>query len=204
MKAEQPTSDLLPVGRVGHSAIGSVTDALTRAILFAFTLALAHSACAQTFTILHAFNALDGAWPEAGLTIDGAGNLYGTANKGTGSCGVGTPPGCGVDFRLSKQDAAWVYTVLYDFSNCGEDGDGPGAVTLGRDGILYGTTVGGGGVGCYQIFGYSRGCGTVYKLRPTHAPCKAASCPWAETVPYRFNESDGAHPFVTRPRLTTG
>ena len=36
---------------------------------------------AQTFTVLHNFtNGLDGAHPYTGLTIDRAGNLYGTAS----------------------------------------------------------------------------------------------------------------------------
>jgi hypothetical protein len=45
-------------------------------------LLLICSAVAQTFTELYPFNSSgnlsDGAWPEAGVTRDAAGNLYGT------------------------------------------------------------------------------------------------------------------------------
>ncbi|HTV64365.1 MAG TPA: hypothetical protein VMD98_02115, partial [Bryocella sp.] len=45
---------------------------------------------AQTYKILYAFtDGADGAYPWAGLTMDRAGNLYGTANNGgrlTGPC----------------------------------------------------------------------------------------------------------------------
>ena len=45
-------------------------------------LAPAHG-LAQTFTILHTFTAnRDGGYPESGLTIDRAGNLYGTTYYG--------------------------------------------------------------------------------------------------------------------------
>ena len=39
---------------------------------------------AQTFTVLHSFNGppSDGGVPWAGLTIDGAGRLYGTSTQG--------------------------------------------------------------------------------------------------------------------------
>ena len=164
------------------------------------TLTLGQSAHAQTFSILHAFNGSDGAHLYGGLTIDRVGNLYGTAAQGgTRGCSDHDiyPEGCGVSFRLSKSGPSWLYTVLYDFDDydfeqSGEDGAHPGTMRLGPDGILYGSTFDG-GVGC--IDGGSNGCGTVYELRPTHASCGAATCPWAEKVLYRFNKSDGALPF---------
>ncbi len=59
--------------------------------LSAFALALfyfanniaAQPAQTQTFTVLHtSTGGHDGAWPQAGLTLDRAGNLYGTTTIG--------------------------------------------------------------------------------------------------------------------------
>jgi hypothetical protein len=65
--------------------------ALATAIVFALTAFVTQSVQAQTFTVLHnfSFTGTDGANPEAGLSIDGAANLFGTANSG-GSAGFGT------------------------------------------------------------------------------------------------------------------
>jgi len=53
-------------------------------------MTLAQSAQAQSFTVLHSFTGgADGASPAAGLTLDKAGNLYGTASAGVWA---GRPP----------------------------------------------------------------------------------------------------------------
>lgn len=88
------------------------------------------------FTVLFSFtNGPDGGSPQAGVILDGAGNLYGTASGG--GLPHGTNPGWGVVFKL---DPAGHETVLYSFSN-GADGSSPNS-PLYRDagGNLYGTT----------------------------------------------------------------
>ena len=135
--------------------------------------------------VIHSFtNGSDGGSPYAGLTMDKAGNLYGTASGG-GSAGYGTV------FRLSNKGSGWVFTPLYSFQG-GNDGANPRArVIIGPDGALYGTTTAGGGSGCYQ----NLGCGTVFNLRPSPTACKTALCSWTETVLYRFTGGiDGATP----------
>ena len=53
--------------------------------LSVFLLAINLIAPAQTFSVIHTFaNRGDGAEPEAGLTVDQAGNLYGTTVQGDG------------------------------------------------------------------------------------------------------------------------
>ena len=75
---------------------------VTLSILFALTAFLFPSAQAQTYQVIHSFTGgLDGANPEAGLTMDRAGNLYGTTYNGgrSGDCPFGYPnSGCGTVF----------------------------------------------------------------------------------------------------------
>jgi uncharacterized repeat protein (TIGR03803 family) len=52
-------------------------------------------------TVLHSFaGGSDGAFPKTGLTIDAAGNLYGTAAYG-GDTKCDPPYGCGTVFKVS-------------------------------------------------------------------------------------------------------
>ena len=156
-------------------------------ILLSTTITAAPAAGAQTFSVLHDFtNGLDGGEPQAGLSMDRAGNFYGTASTGgntSGACSNRNPHGCGTVFKLSRRGSDWVFTTLYTFS--GPDGANPLArVIVGPDGSLYGTTSAGG----------SADQGTVFNLRPPLVPCKTTSCPWKETVLYNFHGSDGGQP----------
>lgn len=67
-------------------------------------------------TVLYAFQSgNDGAFPEAGVIFDRAGNLYGTTGAGGGSPTCST--GCGVAYELSRTpNGAWRETVLHSFS----------------------------------------------------------------------------------------
>ena len=60
---------------------------------------------AQTFKVLHDFTGeQDGGTPIAELTMDRAGNLYGTAfYGGVQSCHTSSGTGCGTVFKLSKK-----------------------------------------------------------------------------------------------------
>jgi uncharacterized repeat protein (TIGR03803 family) len=97
-----------------------------------------------TETVLYAFcerpKCSDGGSPQAGVILDAAGNLFGTAD---------------VVFELSPRPTGWKETVLHNFTEWGP------FTGLARDaaGNLYGTTVQGGGGGC------GGGCGTAFELR---------------------------------------
>jgi uncharacterized repeat protein (TIGR03803 family) len=123
-------------------------------------------------TILYSFTfASDGAVVDAGVILDGVGNLYGTTfDGGDLNCVPGS--GCGVVFKI---DAAGGETVLHTFE--GSDGAGPTApLLLDPAGNLYGTTKYGGNLGCRG----GEGCGIVFELSPN------SDGTWTETVLYEF------------------
>jgi hypothetical protein len=96
-----------------------------------------------TAKVIHNFGgANDGFNPESGLTLDSAGNLYGTTEAGYSSTGRSN----GAVYELSpKTGGGWTETVLYSFSNTGTDAGVPyGGVILDALGNLYGTTSSGG------------------------------------------------------------
>jgi uncharacterized repeat protein (TIGR03803 family) len=130
------------------------------------------------FTLMHAFaGGSDGAYPQASVILDTAGNLYGTTTWG-GSFNAGV---------VYKVTAARKESVIYAFTG-GADGAGPTS-DLVRDakGNLYGTTVAGGNPSCGPVEGALVGCGTVFKIDTTGL----------ETVLHTFEAgSDGANPFA--------
>lgn len=87
------------------------------------------SAQVQTYSIIHNFTGGDdGATPRAGLTIDAAGNFYGTTAEG------GT--GYGIVFELKRSGSGWVLTPLYSFTGGNEGAHPWGRVAIGKDGTL--------------------------------------------------------------------
>jgi uncharacterized repeat protein (TIGR03803 family) len=128
-------------------------------------------------TILYSFTGkTDGAKPIAGLTVDKAGNLYGTTTAGGAN-------GNGAVFELAiptVAGGAWTEKVLYSFGT-GTDGADPVAgVTFDASGNLYGTTSAGG------TYSY----GTVFELTPSTPS-------WKETIIHEFElQKDGGVPYA--------
>ncbi len=153
------------------------------AIIFALAV-LTQSAQAQTFQVLYSFSKPVGVNPLAGLTMDKAGNLYGTTDGGGtygGACGNF---GCGTVFKLTRSGSGWILNTLYRFAGGSDGGEPQARVVFGPNGSLYGTTAGPG-----------KTAGTVFSLRPPAAACKSALCPWSVTVLYDFTGgTDGATP----------
>jgi uncharacterized repeat protein (TIGR03803 family) len=144
-------------GIFGAGTVFEITSGLVETVLYNFT---GHP---------------DGANPLAGLTMDSAGNLYGTTAAG-GTLGNGSV------FKLSpptKLFGKWTEKVLYSFGS-GTDGATPvGGVTFDASGNLYGTTS---AAGAY-------GFGTVFQLAP--------GASWTETTLHNFqNADDGAVPYA--------
>ena len=145
-----------------------------------FMLALLVSgarAAAQTETTLYSFGVTtrDADVPWAGLTFDGAGNLYGiTADGGTF--------GSGAVFELSPQaGGGWKEKVLHSFNNTGNGGYFPqGALVMDGAGNLYGTTG----------FSGAHSAGTLFELLPQ------AGGVWSGKVLHQFGGTamDGSSP----------
>jgi len=102
------------------------------------------------FTVLHTFTGgADGSGPQAGLLMDNAGNLFGSASQG-GDSGDGTV------FEITKSGR---FTRQYSFTG-GADGRSPnGGLVQDPGGNIYGTTQ----IGPGEFF-----LGTVFKLSPAH------------------------------------
>jgi uncharacterized repeat protein (TIGR03803 family) len=119
--------------------------------------------------------------PCSDLTIDSAGNLYGTTFAG----GAG---GGGTVFKLAPgASGAWSEMVLHNFMG-GEDGWSPvGHLIVDAAGNVYGTTTSGGG-------------GTVFRLAP------GTDGAWTETVLHNFacNGTDGCVPYAGLIRDSAG
>jgi uncharacterized repeat protein (TIGR03803 family) len=146
-----------------------------------YALILARATQAQTYAVLHDFTGGgEGSVPQAGLTVDRAGNFYGTASNGGNYGSDCQTQGCGVVFKLARRGSGWILTPIYSFQG-GTDGAQPFArVIIGPNGSLYGTT-GRGGTG-NDGYGY----GTIFNLQPPSHACANTLCPWVETVLYRF------------------
>jgi uncharacterized repeat protein (TIGR03803 family) len=159
-----------------------------KAISWLFVLLVVSSSTnAQTYKVLWSFGGApnDGAISLSNLVMDGAGNLYGTAEYGGSSTQSGCieDGGCGTVFELSpSSDGTWSETVLYNFCTnyvgvrC-LDGQWPVAgLVFDQEGDLYGTTSDGGtGTSGYDY-------GTVFELSPPSLPGGS----WSESVLYNF------------------
>jgi uncharacterized repeat protein (TIGR03803 family) len=127
----------------------------------------------------------DGSNPSGGLTLDNAGNLYGTTLWGGGgkTCSY-TDVGCGAVFELSPSaSGAWTEKLIHRFD--GATGANPlGGVIFDSTGNLYGTTSEGGASNSSCDYG----CGTIFELSPSSAGG------WSSTVLQTFNGSNGFSP----------
>jgi uncharacterized repeat protein (TIGR03803 family) len=141
---------------------------------------------------LHTFEFdTNGTVPQGFLNISGT-TLYGATTSGGNLADCGGS-GCGVIFKMPTSTGA--ETVLYTFTG-GADGSGPtGGMILDSNGNLYGTTAGGGDLGC-TISQYFSGCGVVFRISPAGK----------EKILHTFTgtTTDGAEPFLGVVRDKSG
>jgi uncharacterized repeat protein (TIGR03803 family) len=137
-------------------ATGSPPPAIAEQVLYKF--------CPQV-------GCTDGTNPNAGLIMDGSGNLYGTAENGGSHSG-------GTVFKLAPSGTGWAETVLYSFcaqTSCPDGYFPQGSLILDGSGNLYGTASAGGN---------SQNLGVVYRLAPSGTS-------WVESVLYSFCAQGG-------------
>jgi len=131
-------------------------------------------------TVLHDFDAFpgDGVEPQNGLTVDSAGNLYGSTRRGggIGDCDNG---GCGTVFELFPGGTAqWTETVLWRFGGNSLSSSG---VVIDSTGILYGET--------YADPSHPGRNGSVYKLAQQNGR-------WQATNIDTFSAVDAQYPMA--------
>lgn len=129
-----------------------------------------------TESVIYSFtNTPDGANPGAGLSMDAAGNIWGT----TGAGGTGN---YGTVFRLTpNSDETWTESVIHSFTDAPDGFNPQGEVVFDSSGNVYGTTQAGGDNGMY-------GDGVVYELTP------GAGGLWTESIPYTFPNVSVGYP----------
>jgi uncharacterized repeat protein (TIGR03803 family) len=123
--------------------------------------------------VLVNFNGTNGSVPAAALSIDGSGNLYGTATTGGSK-------GSGLAFELTPNGSGgWAQHVLHAFSGANGDGSSPDTPLTLAGGAIYGTT---------RFGGSGSGAGTVFKLALSGGI-------WKESILHSFTGlKDGAFP----------
>jgi uncharacterized repeat protein (TIGR03803 family) len=112
------------------------------------------------FGVVYTFNGVNGsrgAQPSGGLTMDSAGDLYGTTSGG-GNLACNNGNGCGSVFKLSRETGGnFTFSKVFQFS--GGSGSFPNTgVIVDGSGNLYGSTFTGGNAKC--------NCGVLFALTP--------------------------------------
>ena len=133
---------------VGGTSRRKILSAVPLGIVLMLVLTTPVPAQQPVFTVLHSFTGPpnDGRNPTTGLTLDSAGNLYGTTE-------IGGAFNWGAIFVVRPDGTE---AVLYSFPQTAFCCPIPSGLTLGSDGNFYGTTADGG----------TAFLGTVFSMRP--------------------------------------
>jgi len=152
----EPNAGLIDIDGTlyGTTQLGGFTSSPCGNLQFGCGTVFKINTSGSGYTQLYRFKSgSDGAVPLAGLTAVG-GMLYGTTVAGGANRCNGSSV-CGTVFKISPSGSG--YMQLHKFRG-GTDGNAPYASLTDVDGVLYGTTAGGGAKGC------DGGCGTVFKI----------------------------------------
>lgn len=141
-------------------------------------------------TVIYSFTGgtTDGEEPNAALAMDKKGNLYGTTLIGGGA-------NQGTIFELSPNGESYTEKTIYSFcaqASCADGATPAGPITVGPQGVLYGTAQLGG------LGAVTHNSGVAFRLDP---PAKHETA-WSEAVLYAFCSqsfcADGKFPYAAR------
>jgi uncharacterized repeat protein (TIGR03803 family) len=143
---------------------------VTQAWLLVLAIFLSAASAHAGEKVIFQFNANQGFNPTTGLISDSAGNFYGTASGGIGSCNM--------VYELSPgPDSTYTETVLYTFQNCNQTGLYPaGALTMDKDGNLYGA----------ESSNFDDGTGQIYEL------AEGTNGVWTYSLIHTFGSKEGS------------
>jgi uncharacterized repeat protein (TIGR03803 family) len=156
--SQHPGSSYYPYGGVAFDTAGNMfgTTGSGGALNSGGVFELTEPGLALNSLYSFAGSPNDGADSKASLTMDTAGNMYGTSGYGgNNSARLCRGNGCGVVFKLSNAAGNWSESVLHIFAS-GNDGANPLSPVYVRNGIVYGTT----------FYGGAPGLGIVYQIIP--------------------------------------
>jgi uncharacterized repeat protein (TIGR03803 family) len=105
--------------------------------------------------------------------------LYGTTQSGGAACS------CGVVYAISPAGSGYAETVIHAFAAGADGNQSDSALTVDSNGVLYGSTIFGGGG--YSYGECSSGCGTLFALTPSASG-------YSERVIHSFAPSEGLFP----------
>jgi uncharacterized repeat protein (TIGR03803 family) len=123
--------------------------------------------------LYHFKGGADGENPQAGVTFDSAGNLYGTTSEGGGinSCTLG----CGTAYVLKPTTNGWTESLVHSFSNFNRGVEPESPLLFDTAGHIFGTTPSGG-----------NGGGVIFRLNNRDGV-------WNYEAAYTFKHYDAAH-----------
>jgi uncharacterized repeat protein (TIGR03803 family) len=140
-----------------------------------------------TYANIYLFNCngtTDGSAPMGGLTMDKAGNLYGTTSGG-GTYGGGT-----VFELMPSAGGTWSEQILFNFGSQTSGGILPQyELVLDSAGDIFGVTTADGDTNCNYSGLTPRGCGTVFELTE-------AAGVWSENVLYIFTGPNDQNQYI--------
>ena len=148
------TNGSIPVAGVTLDSSGNLYGTTTQGGAYNYGTAFEIARGSKTITTLATFNSANGRLPDAAVTFDAAGNLYGTTSGGG-------PSDMGTVFEIAKGSFALTTLAAFD----GTKGSGPqSALVLDPAGNLYGTTTEGGPNGGGTVFEIPKGTNAITNL----------------------------------------
>ena len=147
-----------PVAGVTFDSSGNLFGTTYQGGTFGYGTVYEIAQGSSTLTTLASFTGNNGAYPNAGVTFDSSGNLFGTTLYG-GASGKGTV------YEIAKVTGTLTTLASFTGNGVGTNGSTPyGGVTFDSSGNLFGTASGGGTSGYGTVYEIAQGSSTLTTL----------------------------------------